>query len=68
MSVSLPYAGLKQGDGLGDFMKFTSDSDRDDPPADNAEAGCGDARNVGPSQGPAARPLRFSGARSTGVH
>jgi hypothetical protein len=66
-------SGMKLGDGLGEFMRFTSDappadsgfsrSVPDDPgPADEGRAG-------GPASGAAPpRPIRFTGARSTGRH
>ena len=70
MSASLRPLGIKLGDGLGDFMKFTTDAPGDNP----AAGGSGDGeldrtRAAGPSGVTGARPAaRYYGAHSTGIH
>lgn len=71
MSASLRPAGIKLGDGLGDFMRFTTD---DAPEADPAAGSLGeDNLNCGRAAqvpgGAAPRPTRrYYGAHSTGIH
>lgn len=71
MSASLRPVGIKLGDGLGDFMKFTTDDVPDGDPTGSA-VGEGDVERepVAGALGPGGdRPARrYYGARSTGIH
>jgi hypothetical protein len=70
MPASLRPLGIKLGDGLGDFMKFTTDAPDDDPAAGASGEGELDRkRAAGPSGATGARAsTRYYGARSTGIH
>lgn len=65
MSASLRPVGIKLGDGLGDFMKFTSDAYADGPPASDSGSADDTGRRAEESR---SRPIKLSGARSTGRH
>ena len=71
MSASLRHVGIKLGDGLGDFMKFTTD-DAPDHDLTAGDVGNGDidrARGAEVLGAAGGRPsTRYYGARSTGIH
>lgn len=74
MPALLGFSGLKAGDGFGDFMRFVSDAPPDDSGGSRSIPGDQDVpvRDGGTggqaSSDTPARPIRFTGARSTGRH
>ena len=71
MSASLRPVGIKLGDGLGDFMKFTTDDASEDDPAagDVGNGNLARDRGAGGLGATDARSsIRYYGARSTGIH
>jgi hypothetical protein len=71
MSASRRPVGIKLGDGLGDFMKFTTDDARhDDPTGGAVDRGDGDRERAAGALGATGvrQSTRYYGARSTGIH
>ena len=71
MAAIAHHQGIKLGDGLGDFMRFTSDATDDEASRPETSPGMEPVNGTewtGRNAGPARRPALFTGARSTGRH